>query len=67
MKLRNPKHAATKRHPPDSNASFRNARFILLRHVPDHKMVVRHVHSGVTGVEVDTYVVNFSSIGLAAC
>ena len=42
-------------------ASFRNACFLPLGHMPDHDVVMRHVHSGVTRVEVEADVVYRSS------
>jgi hypothetical protein len=39
-------------------ASFRNARFLFLGHMPDHDVVMRHVHSGVTRVKVEAEVVS---------
>src|SRR3954447_9233791 len=41
-------------------ASFRNARFLLLGHMPKYNMVMRHIHSGVTRVEVEADVVNWA-------
>src|SRR5215470_11421710 len=39
---------------------IRNARFLLLAHMPDHKVVMRHVHSSVACVEVNGDVVDWS-------
>ena len=41
-------------------ALFRNARFLLLGHMPDHNVVMRYVRSGVTRVEVEADVVDWS-------
>src|SRR5215469_5146889 len=38
----------------------RNARLLLLGHMPDHNVVMRHVHSGVTRIEVEGDVVDSS-------
>lgn len=41
-------------------ASFRNERLLLLGHMPDHNVVMRHVRSGVTPIEVEADVVDWS-------
>src|SRR5215469_17604388 len=38
----------------------RNALLLLLGHMPDHNVVMRHIHSGVTRIEVDGDVVDSS-------
>src|SRR5215470_8871874 len=38
----------------------RNARLLLLGHMPDHNVVMRHVHSGVTPIEIEGDVVDWS-------
>ena len=40
-----------------SARSFCNTRFLLPGHMPDHEVIMRQVHSGVTRVEVDADVV----------
>jgi len=55
------RHVGHVRFPPDCVArSFRNARLLLLGHMPDHNVVMRHVRSGVTPIEVEADVVDWS-------